>query len=110
MGETFVSEPIEPERGSFSTGSMAKGLASLPAAFRWRNRRYEIVECLRHDKVSMPEATGERYLRRQEFRVRLDTGQIATLYVQRQASRGASPRVARRRWFLYSIESEPADR
>jgi len=111
--EQFVSEPIQPERGSFSTELMARGLASLPAAFTWRNRRYEIVECVHHEKQSSPEggaAGGERYLRRQVFVVRLHTGQTATLYVQRQAPRGASPRAAKRRWFLYSIEAEPHER
>lgn len=111
--EQFVSEPITPQRGSFSTEPMAAGLASLPRAFTWRNRRYEIVECIRHEKVSAPEGHTEgkeRYLRRQLFLVRLNTGQTATLYVQRQARRGASPQAARRRWFLYSIQAEPRPR
>ena len=102
----FISEPIEPEAGSFRTELMTAGLASLPAAFTWRGRRYEIVECLRHVKRSAAEghrAGGERYLRRQEFLVRLDSGQTATIYVQRQAGRGARGRSARRRWFLYTI-------
>ncbi len=108
--QEFVSEPIVPERGSFSTPMMATGLASLPGAFVWRNRRYEIVECLEHGKVSSPEGGvegKERYLRRQVFTVRLDTGQTATVYHERQARRGASPRSAKRRWFLYSIEAQP---
>ena len=76
---------------------MVAGLASLPAAFTWRGRRYEIVECLDHHKVSASEggtARGERYLRRQVFVVRLDTGQRATLYLLRN-----SPG-----WYMYSIE------
>ena len=108
--EEFVSEPIAPEPGSFSTAPMTRGLASLPAAFTWRNRRYRIIECLLHDKRSAPEGGvegRERHLRRQEFVVRLDTGQRATLYFERQARRGASPRSARRRWFLHSIQAEP---
>ena len=123
--EEFVSEPITPEPGSFATELMARGLAALPAAFTWRNRRYEIVECLEHEKQSAPEGGregAERYLRRQVFVVRLDTGQRATLYIQRQAPRGSSPRASRRRWlppcgrvpaaakrrwFLYSIQPHP---
>lgn len=104
--EEFISEAIQPEPGSFSTELMARGLAALPGAFTWRGRRYEVVECLDHFKESSPEggkAGGERYLRRQVFIVRLDTGQRAKLYVQRQAPRGASGRVSKRRWFLYSI-------
>jgi hypothetical protein len=105
--EQFVSEPITPEPGSFSSPLMARGLASLPGAFRWRDRRYEITECLGHEKRSQPEGGvegRERYLRRQVFVVRLHTGQTATLYIERQARRGASPGAARRRWFLYSIK------
>ncbi len=109
--QEFVSEPITPEAGSFAPGLMATGLASLPGAFVWRNRRYEIVECIEHEKRSAPEGWvegHERYLRRQVFTVRLSTGQRATLYVERHARRGASRRAARRRWFLYSIEGEAA--
>ncbi len=107
--QQFVSEPITPEPGSFSTDLMASGLAGLPAAFTWRNRRYEIDECLYHGKVSAPEGGvrgRERYLRRQVFVVRLKTGETATLYMERQPRRGASARAARRRWFLYSIQTE----
>jgi hypothetical protein len=110
--EAFVSEAIVPEPGAFSARMMATGLASLPAAFTWRNRRYEVVECLDHRKVSAPEGGvegHERYLRRQEFAVKLHTGQRATLYVERNARPGASPKAAKKRWFLYSIEPEPAD-
>jgi hypothetical protein len=110
--QEFVSEPIVPERGTFSTGPMAMGLAALPAAFTWRNRRYEIAECLEQSKVSAPEGGvegKERYLRRQVFVVRLDTGQTATLYLERHARRGASPKAARRRWFMYSIDPKPAE-
>ncbi len=105
--QQFVSEPITPEPGTFSTGLMATGLASLPGAFVWRNRTYRIVECLEHGKQTSPEPGGEVYLRRQVFVVRLDSGQQATLYVLRQAPRGASRAAARRRWFLYSIDPEP---
>ena len=104
--EELISEPIEPEPGSFSTELMARGLAALPGAFTWRGRRYEVVECLDHFKESSPEggkAGGERYLRRQVFIVRLDTGQRAKLYIQRHAPRGASGRVSKQRWFLYSL-------
>lgn len=98
----FISEPITPEAGTFSTDMMSQGLASLPRAFTWREQRYEITECLEHYKESTPEggkATGERYLRRQYFVVMLDTDQRATLYVQRQGA-------GKQRWFLYTIEQK----
>lgn len=106
--ETFISEPITPERGAFDPALMRTGLASLPQAFVWRSKRYEIVDCLSHSKVSSREgncAKGELYLRRQEFAVRLDTGEVARLYVERHARPGISRENAKKRWFLYTIAS-----
>jgi hypothetical protein len=106
----FISEPITPVAGSFSTELMATGLAALPPAFTWRGRRYDIEECLEHRKVTSPEGGGspgkERYLRRQEFTVRLTDGSVAVLYVLRQAPGGGA--AARRRWFLYTLDEPPA--
>jgi hypothetical protein len=101
----FISEPITPEPGSFTTELMAQGLAALPRVFAWRGARYEIVECLAHHKQSAPEGGadgGERYLRRQVFDVRLDSGDRATIYMIRHAGRG---KTGRKRWFLYTLES-----
>lgn len=105
----FISESIEPEKGSFTTDLMAIGLASLPGAFRWRGRRYVVAECLDHRKVSAPEVTGEIYLRRQQFTVRLESGETAVLYVERHARAGVSRAAAKRRWFLYTIDRASAD-
>ncbi|MCP3905391.1 MAG: hypothetical protein GY715_17330 [Planctomycetes bacterium] len=107
----FVSEPITPVVGTFTTELMTRGLAALPGAFTWRDRRYEIVECLEHSKQSSPEGyttDGERYLRRQRFRVRLDTGQEAVIYVERQSRPGVSRKTAKKRWFLFTITSGKA--
>lgn len=97
--EQFISEPITPEAGSFSTELMARGLAALPGAFTWREKRYEILNCLDHYKETSTEggnAQGDRYLRRQVFIVELDTGETAKIYVLRQSSK-------KQRWYLYSI-------
>ena len=110
--QEFVSEPIEPEAGSFSPEMMTRGLAALPGAFRWRGRRYRVIECLEHEKVSAAEGHrpgAERYLRRQQFVVRLDTGQTATIYVTRQPAAGARGAAARQRWFLYTITGGTGD-
>ena len=107
--QEFISESIAPEPGSFRTDLMAQGLASLPGAFTWRDRRYEIVECLEHVKKTSNEggtAGGDRYLRRQQFTVRLDSGQVATIYLERHARPGGSRDSAKKRWFLYSITSQ----
>jgi len=103
----FVSEPITPDPRTFDASSAARGLAALPAAFTWRGRRYCIAKLIERNKVSRPEmhTRGESYLTRETFRVRLDDGRTATLYFERQTRRGASGRAARRRWYLYTIES-----
>lgn len=109
----FVSEPIIPEPGSFNAAVMASGLASLPAAFVWRGRRYQIVDCLDHVKLTSTEggrAGGERYLRRQRFTVRLDTGQLAVLDVHRQRPSSTRRTASSVRWFLYTIDDSPTDR
>ena len=92
--EEFISESITPEKGSFGATLMAQGLASLPGAFTWRQQRYEIVECLEHVKQTSNEggtSAGDRYLRRQEFTVRLDSGHIAKIYFERQARNDPDP-------------------
>lgn len=104
----FISEPITPDRGSFDPANMVQGLAGVPGGFTWRGEHFAIVELIEHSKISTREghtASGELYLRREQFTVRLDTDQIATLYIERQP-RGAS----RQRWFLYTLStprSEP---
>lgn len=107
--EQFISESITPEVGNFSTELMGQGLAALPGAFVWRDRRYEIVECLEHIKQTSTEgnsAAGDRYLRRQQFRVTLDSGQQAVIYFERQARSGKSRAASKKRWYLYSLTSE----
>lgn len=99
--EQFISEPITPEVGSFSTELMARGLAALPGAFTWREKRYEVVTCIDHFKETSTEgsnAQSDRYLRRQVFVVELDTGEIAKLYVLRQGSSGGSNKAKKQRW------------
>jgi hypothetical protein len=106
----FISEPITPEKGSFDVTAMATGLASLPSAFTWRGERFEITECLEHVKQSTRESfSGEMYLRRQQFTVRLDDGRFARIYVQRSAGAGQSRQSAKQRWFLYAIASGDED-
>lgn len=109
--EQFISEPITPVAGAFDTSLMRQGLASLPSAFTWRGKRYEIIEVLEHTKQSSREggfACGELYLRRQMFRVRLDTGEEAQIYFERQPRAGATRKTAKSRWFLYTLASGEA--
>ncbi|MGE0480305.1 MAG: DUF6504 family protein [Phycisphaerae bacterium] len=95
----FISEPVIP-CGAVDTAAMARGEPGLPAAFEWRGDRFEIVEVLGAWKESSREggrATGELYLRRHYYRLRVSDGTIWQVYFVRQAPRTGSPR---RRWFL----------
>lgn len=106
----FISEIITPDPGAFDAGMMSAGLASLPPAFAWRGRRYTIIECLEHVKLTSREggfARGDRYLRRQRFTVRLDSGPTAVLDFHRHVqSRHGAPG-NKRRWVLYTIDYGP---
>lgn len=102
----FISEPIQPIGPLADTAMMSRGLAGLPTAFRWRNREYRITELLARDKISTPEGGregNELYLRRETFRVRLDDGSIADLYIERNPS-SRTPAGRRRRWYLFTLE------
>ncbi len=106
----FISEPLEPLAGTFSAGAMACGLPGLPAGFTWRGDRYRVVECVASWKQSGPERGrlhGERYLRRHYSRLRMDDQNLWTVYFERQARPGAA---AKKRWFLYSVETSDAPR
>ncbi len=81
---------------------MARGQPGLPAGFTWRGRHYAVAELLESWKQSEPcdHGSGERYYRKQFFRVRTGGGEVMTLYAVRHVKQGES---ARRRWWLYSV-------
>ena len=99
--EQFVSEPIEPRRGSFDAAGMARGEPGLPRRFTWRQTEYEVDELLEAWTTSSPEGGhGEMYLRRHWFKLRTTDGTTMTIYCERQPKPGQS---ARRRWWVYSV-------
>lgn len=102
--EDFVSERIAPDAGTFDAAAMAKGQPGLPSGFTWRDRHYEVRALLEDWKQSEAydhTRGGDRYYRKHFYRVRVDTGEIMTLYAVRHVKRGESPR---NRWWLYTIE------
>jgi len=106
MGEEFVSEPIEPTGQVLGTKMMARGEPALPKAFAWREALHEIVDIQATWKTSSREGgrrTGELYLRRHWYRVRTDTGLIATIYCDRQARDRKRPKA---RWWIFSVQDE----
>jgi uncharacterized protein DUF6504 len=104
----FISEPIEPDAGTFDAGAMAAGKPGLPSGFTWRGEHYSIAEVLAEWKVSESEfhRRGERYYRKHCWRVRVDRGEIMTLYAVRQVKSGENPR---NRWWIYTREKAPGE-
>ena len=98
-GETFVSEAVTPEPGSFDAAAMSRGEPGLPRAFTWRGRRFEVVQTLSTWKTSSRER-GELYLRRHWFEVRVASGERMTLYCERQTKNRKQPKA---RWWLYKM-------
>ena len=101
--ESFISEPIKPGSGSFASASMARGEPGLPAAFTWRDREYAVAQVLESWKSTGGDSWGgtERYVRKHWYRVRTTTGEIMTLYFDRQPPTGGSK--SRPRWTLFSM-------
>ena len=100
----FVSEPIVPLPGTFSTGPMGRGEPGVPQGFVWRGRAHEVRERLQSWKESGREggrAGGELYLRRHCHRLLMHDGLVWTVYFIRQPMRGGNPKS---RWFLYCID------
>lgn len=102
--ETFISEAILPDAATFDVVAMASGQAGLPTGFMWRDRHYTIVEVISQWKASEREfhRRGEAYYRKHFWKLRVDSGEVMTIYAVRHVKRGES---AKRRWWLYSIEN-----
>ncbi len=103
--EQFVSEALSPLRGTFDAAAMARGLPGLPSGFVWRGQSYTVDDVLERWKASSREggrASGELYLRRHYYRLRMNDGSLWTVYFLRQTPQSSSPRV---RWFLYAVET-----
>ena len=100
--EQFISEPIEPVRGTTEPTRMAIGEPALPGKFTWRGDQYTVVEVLLKWKQTGPAKGGHEstYLRKHWYRVTTDRGIEMTIYFQRQPSSRAK---AKERWHLYSI-------
>ncbi len=104
--DSFISEPITPDRESFDTSFMASGIPGLPRKFTWRNKNYEVAEVLETSKSTGPCHSGspEKYVRKHYFKVRTRTGEVMTLYCTRQPPKSSNK--TRDRWILFSITKE----
>lgn len=100
----FISEPIQPLKGTWETAPMGRGEPGLPAGFTWRSETRRIVRELERWKQSSPEGGrpgNEVYLRRHCYRLLMDDDSVWEIYFTRQA---AKPGPKQPRWFLYTRE------
>ena len=98
----FISEPISPLAGTFDTRAMSRGEPGLPAGFTRRGELLRVVDVLQAWKESSREGgTGEWYLRRHYYRLRMSDGSAWIVYFIRQSPTGANPKA---RWFLFGLE------
>jgi len=101
--ERFISEPVEPNRDTFDTDRMAIGEPGIPQQFTWRHREYSIAELLNKWKTTgdCHSGSSEKYIRKHWYRIRTDTGEIMTLYCNRNVSRYGHK--TKGGWVLYSV-------
>lgn len=100
--ESFIGEPITPKPGAFDTAAMARGEPGLPSAFTCRKTEYTVAAVLETWKSTSACRSGspETYVRKHWYRIRTTTGEVMTLYFDRQPPRGRRKHKAR--WYLFS--------
>ena len=108
MSDSFISEPIQPVKGTFDSAGMSRGEPGVPLEFRWRKRLYAVSDVLDgwKDHGDCRNGSGERYVRKHGFRIRTTAGDIFRIYFQRTVGRGKMPK---QRWFIHSVEIYSAD-
>jgi len=98
--DRFVSEPIKPNRDTFDTSRIATGEPGIPYEFAWKNKKYNVAEVIETWKSTGKCHSGsdEKYVRKHWFRIRTQTGELMTLYCNRQSKKAGTS------WVLYSID------
>lgn len=102
MTEEFVGDQIKPVPGAMRTLGMTRREPGLPRRFTWRGEQIEVAEVLDRWKQTGPctSGSGEQYVRKHWYRLRMTNGLEMKLYFERQARRG---RQQKSRWWLYTV-------
>jgi len=102
--EQLISEALTPVKDAGDAGRVIPGEPLLPAAFRWRKKEYAVSEVLEVWKDTGPctHGSGERYVRKHWFRIRVADGAEMKIYFERKQR---STRQAKQRWWLYTYIS-----
>jgi len=102
MRESLISERLEPMMGEVDARRVVIGAPLLPVRFRWRGVEYRVAEVLGEWKETGPchHGSGERYVRKHWFHLRMVTGEEFKVYFERHAR---SPKQMKQRWWLYTV-------
>jgi len=102
MREELMSEWLEPVLAEVDARRIVIGAPLLPTKFVWRETEYTVAEVLEEWKETGPchHGSGERYVRKHWFRLRMATGEEWKIYFERHAR---SPKQMKQRWWLYTV-------
>ena len=105
MSEQFISEGLKPVTELVAPSSFAIGAPLLPAEFIWRETSLRVSEVLEEWKETSPcrHGSGEMYVRKHWFRLRLQTGEEVKIYFERQQRFAGAGKKAR--WWLFSMKT-----
>ena len=101
MARQLISEAIRPVPGSFDTAFMSRGAPGVPREFFWRKEKYTAREIIRAWRTTGPcrHGSGEQYVRRHWFEVKMQSGEVMTLYFDK----GSHGKRTEMGWFLYAL-------
>ena len=102
MREELISELLTPLFEEGEARPAVIGGPILPARFLWRGREYAVAAVLQEWKETGPcrHGSGERYVRKHWFRLRMAGGEEFKVYFERHAR---SPKQLKQRWWLYTV-------
>ena len=105
MREELISERLEPVMAAVDARRIVIGAPLLPTKFVWRGAEYTVAEVLEEWKETGPchHGSGERYVRKHWFRLRMASGEEMKLYFERHAR---SAKQMKQRWWLYTVATE----
>ena len=105
----FVSEALEPIGSGLDATALARSEPSLPDAFRWRGEEHRVAEVLLASRdIRVESFSGEGYLRRHTWKLRMESGAQWEIYFVRHGGSAASGKRGGPRWFLKTIDEDPA--
>jgi hypothetical protein len=104
----FVSEPLEPVDTGLDTAALSRAEPSLPGAFRWRGEEHRVAEIVLASRDIREEAfSGEHYLRRHTWKLRMEGGALWEVYFVRHAGAATAAKRGGPRWFLKTVDENP---